>query len=92
MAKLAPKFSTITIQTDQTGDFQICITSSKISFETQFKAQIVLVANRAARHLRLKMLEKEQKKGKSRSGYLGIVHLVVVYSIYGSTIYYLLVV
>ena len=41
------------------------ITSSKISFGTRFKAHIV--ANRAARHLRLKTLEKEQKK--SRSGY-----------------------
>ena len=38
------------------------ITSSKNSFGTQFKAHIV--ANRAARHLRLKTLEKEQKKEK----------------------------
>ena len=38
------------------------VTSSKISFGTQFKAHIV--ANRAACHLRLKTLEKEQKKEK----------------------------
>ena len=42
------------------------ITSSKISFGTQFKAHIV--ANRAARHLRLKTLEKEQKKEKVVQG------------------------
>ena len=38
------------------------ITSSKISFGTQFKAHIV--ANRAARHLCLKTLEKKQKQEK----------------------------
>ena len=42
--------------------FQMSITSSKISFGTQFEAHIV--ANREARHLRLKTLEKEQKKKK----------------------------
>ena len=36
------------------------ITSSKMSFGTQFKAHIV--ANRAARHLLLITLEKEPKK------------------------------
>ena len=40
--------------------FQMSITSSKISFGTQFKAHIV--GNREARHLRLKKLEKEQNK------------------------------
>ena len=49
--------------------FQMSITSSKISFGTQCKAHIV--ANRAARHLRLKMLEKEQNKEKVVQG---IVH------------------
>ena len=39
---------------------QISITSSKNLFGTQPKAHIV--ANRAARHLHLKKLEKEQKK------------------------------
>ena len=38
------------------------ITSSKISFGTQFKAHIG--ANRAARHLRLKKLGNKQKKEK----------------------------
>ena len=37
--------------------FQMSITSSKLSFGTQFKAHIV--ANREARHLRFKTLEKE---------------------------------
>ena len=45
--------------------FQMSITSSKISFGTQFKAHIV--ANRAAHHLRLKTLEKKEEK--SRSGF-----------------------
>jgi hypothetical protein len=50
------------------------ITSSKISFGTQFKAHIV--ANRAARHLRQEKLEKEQKKEKDVQGILtGIVTL-----------------
>jgi len=38
------------------------ITSSKISFGTQFKAHIG--ANHAARHLRLKKLGNKQKKEK----------------------------
>jgi hypothetical protein len=42
------------------------ITSSKISFGTQFKAHIV--ANRAARHLRLKKLLKSQNKIKVVQG------------------------
>ena len=48
--------------------FQMSITSSKSSFGTQFKAHIV--ANRAARHLRLKTLDKEQKKEKVVQGIL----------------------
>jgi hypothetical protein len=44
------------------------ITSSKILFGTQFKAYIV--ANRAARHLRLKKLEKEQKQENDVHGIL----------------------
>jgi hypothetical protein len=44
------------------------ITSSKISFGTQFKAHIK--ENRAALHLRLKKLEKEQKKEKDVQGIL----------------------
>ena len=56
--------------------FQMSITSSKISFGTQFKAHIV--ANRAARHLRLKTLEKEQNKPKKSQGVLpGTVELLV---------------
>jgi hypothetical protein len=55
------------------------ITSSKISFGTQFKAHIV--ANRAARHLRLKKLEKRQKKEKDVQGILtstiGVIYLVL---------------
>ena len=46
------------------GNFQMSITSSKISFGTQFKAHIG--ANHAARHLHLKKFEKEQNKKKSR--------------------------
>jgi hypothetical protein len=46
--------------------FQISITSSKISFGTQFKAHIV--ANRAALHLRLKKLLKDQNKTKVVQG------------------------
>jgi hypothetical protein len=42
------------------------ITSSKISFGTQFKAHIA--ANRAARHLRLKKLLKSQNKIKVVQG------------------------
>jgi hypothetical protein len=45
--------------------FQMSITSSKISFGTQFKAHIA--ANRAARHLRLKKLLKDQNKTIQRS-------------------------
>jgi hypothetical protein len=41
------------------------ITSSKISFGTQFKAHIV--ANRAARHLRLKNFGNNKNLKKSRS-------------------------
>jgi hypothetical protein len=41
------------------GIFQMSITSSKISFGTQFKAHIG--ANYAARHWRLKKLGKKQK-------------------------------
>ena len=44
------------------GIFQMSITSSKISFGTQFKAHIG--ANHAARHLRLKKLGNKQKKEK----------------------------
>ena len=46
------------------GNFQMSITSSKISFGTQFKAHIG--ANHAARHLHLKKFEKEQNKKKSQ--------------------------
>ena len=60
MANLAP--STVTIQTGQTRDFQMSITSSKISFGTQFKAHIE--ANHEARHLHLKKLGNKQKKEK----------------------------
>jgi hypothetical protein len=56
------------------GIFQMSITLSKIWFGTQFKAHIV--ANRAARHFRLKTLEKEQKKEKVVQSILrGTVHL-----------------
>jgi hypothetical protein len=44
------------------------ITSSKISFGTQFKAHIG--ANHAARHLRLKKLGNKQKKEKVVQGAL----------------------
>ena len=44
------------------GNFQMSITSSKISFGTQFKAHIG--ANHAARHLRLKKLGNKQKTEK----------------------------
>ena len=50
------------------GIFQISITSSKISFGTQFKAHIG--ANHAARHLRLKKLGNKQKKEKVVQGAL----------------------
>jgi hypothetical protein len=53
------------------------ITSSKISFGTQFKAHIV--ANRAARHLRLKKLLKSQNKIKVVQGIVrSTVHLLEV--------------
>ena len=45
------------------GNFQMSITSSKISFGTQFKAHIG--ANHAARHLRLQKLGNKQKKEKA---------------------------
>ena len=48
--------------------FQMSITSSKISFGTQFKAHIG--ANHAARHLRLKKLGNKQKKEKVVQGAL----------------------
>ena len=70
------------------------IPSSKNSFGTQFKAHIV--ANRAARHLRLKALEKEQNKTKKSQGvlpgtvcivlYIDILNLVLVYTSIYSTI------
>jgi hypothetical protein len=44
------------------GIFKMSITSSKISFGTQFKAHIG--ANHAARHLHLKKLGNKQKKEK----------------------------
>ena len=50
------------------GIFQMSITSSKISFGTQFKAHIG--ANHAARHLRLKKLGNKQKKEKVVQGAL----------------------
>ena len=50
------------------------ITSSKISFGTQFKAHIG--ANHAARHLRLKKLGNKQKKEKVVQSVLpGTVHI-----------------
>jgi hypothetical protein len=56
------------------------ITSSKISFGTQFKAHIL--ANRVARHLRLEKLEKEQKKEKDvTTGSTVHLPLVCVYTV-----------
>jgi hypothetical protein len=45
--------------------FQMSITSSEISFGTQFKEHIL--ANRAAHHLRLKKFENNKNQKKSRS-------------------------
>ena len=56
------------------------ITSSKISFGTQFKAHIG--ANHAARHLRLKKLGNKQKKEKVVQsvlpGTVSTIHTMVV--------------
>ena len=78
VANLAP--STVTIQTDQTGDFSNVHNFVKNFVwdpTLQFKAHIV--ANRAARHLRLKTLEKEQNKTKKSQGVLPGTVCIVLY-------------
>ena len=59
MANLAPRVKS-PYKLIKLGNFQMSVTSSKISFGTQFKAHIG--ANHAARHLRLKFLGNKQKK------------------------------
>ena len=66
VANLAP--STVTTETDQTRDFSNVHNFVKNLVWAQFKAHIVV--DRAARHLRLKTLEKEQKKEKVVQGIL----------------------
>ena len=61
------------------------ITSSKISFGTQFKAHIG--ANRAARHLRLKKLGNKQKKKVVQSIMTSTVRMYAVLWVYDLMLY-----
>ena len=61
--------STVAIQTDQLGDFSNVHNFVKNSFGAQFKAHVV--ANRAARHLRLKEFGNNKTKEKSFKGESG---------------------